>query len=172
MSTRRRLLPLRRPSPRQLLHGFSMIFPSPEHLAQGAETAIWPRSVWRTVRTSPRPPQPSQLFVPEPFAAPLPPHGSQATRMSRLTSRVPPRIDSAKLTFMSKRRSSPGGGPVRRAPRAAPPKKPSKRSSTEPKSPPPNPPENPPPGKPPAPPGPPRPPPPGAPPTPDSPKRS
>ena len=58
-------------------------------------------SVWRTVRTSPRPPQPSQLFVPEPLVAPLPPHDSQASRQLNSISRVAPRMESPNSTVKS-----------------------------------------------------------------------
>ena len=61
-----------RPRPRQVWQGVVITSPSPLQVGQVVTWTIEPRKVWRTWRTSPRPPQVAQRWGVVPGSAPVP----------------------------------------------------------------------------------------------------
>jgi hypothetical protein len=119
-----------RPSPRQFLHGLLLICPSPWQRGQGRATVRMP---W-LMRTSPRPPQVSQVVLRVPTSAPVPMQDAHDSRRGIWIFVSRPAAASSSVIFSSYWRSSPRAARVRRPPRPPPPRKFSKMSSkSEPK---------------------------------------
>ena len=93
-SVRRRSV---RPSPRHVAQGLSTVLPSPRQRGQVVTLTIWPRSVLRTERISPRPSHWGQVVVEVPGAAPLPSQVAQRSRTANSISFSVPLIASTKV---------------------------------------------------------------------------
>src|ERR1022692_4457188 len=95
-----------RPSPWQVLHGFSTIRPEPLQCGQVCLRLMKPRDV----STTPCPPQVGQTRALEPCSIPDPSHTSQRTDFEMEMVFSQPSVASSRVISISSRKSSPRCG--------------------------------------------------------------
>ena len=98
---------MRRPSPRQSVHGLGIISPVPLQREQATLVTTCPSRDWRTRRSSPVPWQSMQVTGSVPAAVPLPSHVAQVAGSRTLISLRLPNTASANSSSRRTSASAP-----------------------------------------------------------------